>query len=253
MNRLQEHIYSVLCSFSEICEKHSLRYFLVGGTLLGAVRHRGFIPWDDDVDVAMPEADYLLFLSLAKELPEHLIIESPETRADYPLHFSKLCDKTRPFKSEYAGKPCGVYVDIFPLVFSRKPTRWVRALYNFQHIIVYVLQVRYGWQNFIPYKLWYARLTYALLDCFSATTVKRIRDGILNRLRGKGCGYLFSPGGAYKADREFYPVAWWEKSAPVIFEGREFPAPVGWDAYLRQMYGEYTTLPNKNGRISRHL
>ena len=252
MNELQRQIYPLLLTFAQLCEEHDLRYYLVGGTLLGAVRHRGFIPWDDDVDVAMPEEDYKTFLRLAASLPPHLVLESPETREDYPLAFCKLCDRTVPFETSFAGGPCGVYIDIFPLVPSRRPDRWTRALFNLQHAAVYVLQVRYGWQNFIPYKKRSARAVYALLDRLPAAAVKKLRDTILRSLRAEGTGYLFSPGGAYKADKEFYPEAWFASRETVTFEGRAFPGPCGWHEYLSRNYGDYMTLPPESERHSGH-
>ena len=85
-------MFRLLRAFSEICEENGLRYFVVGGTLIGAVRHRGFIPWDDDIDVSMPLDDFRKFTELARELPGSFALQSEETDPRYPFVFAKLCD-----------------------------------------------------------------------------------------------------------------------------------------------------------------
>jgi hypothetical protein len=105
--------------FLDICEKHHLRYFAVGGTLLGAVRHRGFIPWDDDVDLAMPRKDYERFLEVAPAmLPEHLALTNKRNEPDNPhLYFSRIRNRNTTHITKFAQE-CrinhGVFIDIFP-------------------------------------------------------------------------------------------------------------------------------------------
>lgn len=78
LKEIQRIEYDILCVFADICEKHGLRYGLCGGTLLGAIRHTGFIPWDDDVDVEMPRPDYMKFIQIAEqEFPEYLKVSTP--------------------------------------------------------------------------------------------------------------------------------------------------------------------------------
>ena len=75
-------MFEILCLFKELCSKHRLKYFVMGGTLLGAVRHRGFIPWDDDADVSMPLEDFLRFMALAEDLPADFTVQSEEAEAE---------------------------------------------------------------------------------------------------------------------------------------------------------------------------
>ena len=106
---------NILIYFTEVCEENNLRYYLGGGTLLGAVRHKGFIPWDDDIDVMMPRPDFQKLLSLSINNENYNIIK-PGT-AGYYYNFAKLVD-TRTILEEKGIKRIdglGVYIDIFPL------------------------------------------------------------------------------------------------------------------------------------------
>ena len=94
VREFQEHILGLLGVIDDVCRKHGLRYYMVGGTMLGAIRHKGFIPWDDDLDVAMPRNDYDLLVEHYREwLPERYSILSFETNRDYSRHFGKLEDR----------------------------------------------------------------------------------------------------------------------------------------------------------------
>ena len=91
LNRIKDVEKQILCKYIEICEKYHLRYFVAFGTLLGTVRHKGFIPWDDDIDVGMPREDYERFLQIAqKECGEEYFLQTVDTDPEYHLYFAKL-------------------------------------------------------------------------------------------------------------------------------------------------------------------
>ncbi|MBO5987370.1 MAG: LicD family protein, partial [Lachnospiraceae bacterium] len=94
LRKLQLTILELLKLFKEICEKHHLRYFMVGGTMLGAIRHQGFIPWDDDLDVGMPRPDYEKFIKIAKqELPAGFLFLNYKQDEKYKRYFSRIVDQ----------------------------------------------------------------------------------------------------------------------------------------------------------------
>ena len=130
--------------FIEVCEKLNLRYYVLGGTLLGAVRHGGFIPWDDDIDLGMPRDDYEVFLREAPSLlPSHLFLQNYRTDPEYCLNITKIRNTGTTF-IEYESRQqdiChGVFIDIFPL--DHYPdTAWAELLYKIKRR---VLKVRIG-------------------------------------------------------------------------------------------------------------
>lgn len=123
LRRQQLVMLEIVKELDRICRKHGIPYFLYGGTLLGAIRHNGFIPWDDDLDVGMLRKDYLKLIKiLPDELPEHIVLQTNDTDKNYFYFFAKLRDK-RSFLDEgnydRVFKERGIYIDIFPFDFVR--------------------------------------------------------------------------------------------------------------------------------------
>lgn len=119
LNRLKETELGLLKAFIKCCEKLEIKYYLLGGTMLGAVRHRGFIPWDDDIDVAMLRGDYELFLAEGQQyLPEYYFLQSLHSEQDVLFDFAKIRDSRTTFietSVKNANINHGVFLDIFPL------------------------------------------------------------------------------------------------------------------------------------------
>lgn len=120
MNDLQKVILSIYKEVYSICEKHSIPFYAIGGTCIGAIRHNGFIPWDDDLDIAIPVEYIEDFIHYAQiELPDHLYVLTPDTMVHYPNQFIKVCDDRTTFVMEsflkYKDSYKGVFVDIMPI------------------------------------------------------------------------------------------------------------------------------------------
>ncbi len=253
LRQLQLCELEILDEFVRLCEKHGLRYYLAGGTLLGAVRHHGFIPWDDDVDVAMPVEDFLRVQEMEGELPERLRFHSERTDPEYPVVFIRLCDTQHPLAAGTEKHPKGAYIDIFPLMPSKPLNRKTGLCFSVINVINYVIQVKLKWLPFIPYKEPVARAGFFVLRLFPWRWLKRLRKWLIDWLYApEGERTICSPGGAYKADKEFFPAQWFAGTVPVNFEGRDYAAPAGWDECLSRNYGDYMVLPPEEDRVPRH-
>lgn len=232
----------ILECFDCICKKHGLQYWLDGGTLLGAVRHGGAIPWDDDIDVGMPLADLKKFLEIApQELPDEIFLQTRRTDPDYRCYFPKLRDKNS-FFVEYVDDftlsyQKGIFIDIF--AFISYPSISHRIIHFFTKGIyksLYILRKKYylnfraliRWGYFgIKYLLFY--LIMKVLFLFKG---KRYMGNILE------CNKY---GIMHRIDCIF-PLS------EILYEGYSFSAPANPDTYLKELYGNYMQLPSERGR-----
>ncbi|NDV81633.1 phosphorylcholine transferase LicD [Bacteroides sp. 51] len=228
----------ILTEVDRICRKHNITYWLDGGTLLGAVRHKGFIPWDDDMDIAMPVDDYKRFAEIApKEFPAHLFLQTEKTD---PSIISVL-PKVRNLNSFYvefrddfsAPYQKGLYIDITPFIgfptkfqsLTKKVTRSLSVAYHILHSQHY-----YTFRAFAEF--FYFSVKYPIC---------RGLWSILRTIGGKGkyssCITHTNGYGIIHLNKGIYPV----KS--ITFEGREFYGPNDPDLYLTEVFGDYMTLP----------
>jgi len=233
---------SILEEIDRICSLHAIPYWLDGGTLLGAVRHGGFIPWDDDIDVAMREEDAEKFKRVAKEeLRDGLILQTPDSE-DTKEPILKIRD-TRSFfvepQDDFSTGYCkGLYVDIFPFIdypnvstkFVKRYGKGISKSYSILHKKhYYSLRSAAEWV-FFGMKYCLCRAAWAL-----AFTTKKKDTYISNILINNGYGIM------HRQDTIF-PLG------QIEFEGKIFSAPKHPDHYLTDLYGNYNQLPPKEKR-----
>ena len=263
LHHLQRVERMIFKDFIDTCEKYNLRYFGIGGTGIGALRHKGFIPWDDDIDVFMPRPDYDRFLALAAHsMPEGYEVLSPYATKDYPMYFAKMCN-ARTTLLENERIPCvfGLYIDIFPLdgacddveTCYREKRRFKRLMNKLEAVSTHnsfgeyvgLLTKRREWGRF-------AVKTVAFC-CRSW-----LRRWLLKQMDGIAYGHdyalssrVVTYSGAYQR-QEIYPKAWLETPQMFVFEGLMVNLPHDYDAYLRHFFGDYMTLPPVEQRASHH-
>ena len=247
---------ALLDEFSRVCSELGLRWFLVQGSLLGAVRHGGFIPWDDDIDVGMMRADHERFVREAQKLlPAWCFLQTHKTDPGYMQCYSKLRDSRTVFwETTYKNIDMnhGVYIDIFP--FDEYPdgvlsTAWYEAR---KLLIRYRLRGMY----YIPRdrKPSAANLARALLRRFSRLCYPteeeafQAQERMIRGARGRRLTSAGSPWGR----RELLTAEILRGSTPLRFEGRQYPGPEHFDAYLSKVYGDYRKLPPPEERVSHH-
>ena len=243
----------ILLEFQRVCGLLGLRYYLTAGTLLGAVRHRGFIPWDDDVDVAMPRADYdRLFREGPALLGAEYVLQDYRTEPNFPYYFAKLRRR-----GTYAEEPVlraiemdqGIYIDLFPLDLCPDREKPAAAFFKGVELLDCCVLARVSREFVCGYEKRAARLLWKLGQRLPNRALFALREG-LRHLAGRfsSGGRLCTVGGHHGYPRETYEAAWFQDTTTLAFEGRDFPAPGAWDKLLTNMYGDYLTLPEEADR-----
>ncbi len=240
----------VLQEFHNYCTSHDLRYSLCAGTLLGAIRHHGYIPWDDDIDVMMPRHDYNQFLKCYQS--EKYSLYTYMTHSNYMIPYAKLCDihtivqEICVYKSDY-----GIDIDIFPLDFFpdsiKESEKWSRSL-GFWKDLRYLkdrpyLPNRPIWKNFL-----YLFSRFVLFPIPIKYIVRKI-DNLAQKYSFKQKGFIGNMTMGYRM-KERNPMA--DHLVDVIFEGQKYKAINNYDIYLRNLFGNYMELPPENKRVPIH-
>jgi lipopolysaccharide cholinephosphotransferase len=255
LRQAQLKMLAMLKVVEAICKKNGLDYWLEGGTLLGAVRHQGFIPWDDDLDVAMPRASFNHFLKVAmSELPPTMWLQTPKTDPGYFNLTVPL--KIRDNNSRYIGKRevgleayhQGIYIDIFP--YDKIPEQALtRRLYR----LMAKKLLRLNYHKYSARYLYpghYAKLYRLFSHCFPKEALEAGLNWIINRVNHSASNYL---GYGYDClDETYAPQEVFYPLQRIKFEDSEFNSPHQADVILKQQFGEYWKLPPKHKRGLKH-
>ena len=249
----------MLTQIDEICEKQGLRYSLAFGTLIGAIRHGGFIPWDDDIDIAMPRPDYDKFIEYCKqnETPFNLVCTYTDKRFGYM--FAKACDKNTEVVENRAnryGCPLGVFVDIFPI--EGLGDTQAQAEKNFmKKEFSRELLVASNWKKFFRSKtrsilVEPIRLAFYILSR-AVNPHKRIKniEKFYRNIDFDKSQYAGVVCGAYRK-REIMKREIFSQYTKVEFEGKQFFAFADYDGYLTSLYGDYMTPPPVEKQVTHH-
>lgn len=240
----------LLHAVDDLCRRHGLRYFLHGGTLLGAMRHNGFIPWDDDLDIGMPMPDYKKFLKIARrELGGGMALQLPKDAPHISIPFAKLRD-TGSFYCEVgqhmlASDPSGIYIDVFG--FEKMP----RLPLAVQHLLMKSISSPWMRQRWLLAKatdhvLLSPLLALAAVVCWAVHGVARAFFGVIRLLLP--CEEYFLE--LEKGDPCPFKIEWFEPYAKHVFEDAEFSVPKDADACLRASYGDWHEIPPPEKRPS---
>jgi len=250
---LKEHqaaLLELLSEFDRVCRALDIPYVLFAGTLLGAVRHQGFIPWDDDLDVLMLRRDYDRLMREADGvLNGERFFPQKEFGEHWPMFFSKLrlngtaCLET--YHPKDTASHLGVYMDIFPCDDAAEGRLGRKLQFYASKAVIAGALYRRGYETDNPFKKVFMQLCRPIPTAWLLRVVKGGRqDG--------SCLHSFL-GGAAAYAKNVYPREWLTARTTARFEGREFPIPAEYDRLLTHIYGDYMTLPPpEKRRVKQH-
>lgn len=242
----------------KICEKYNLKYFMLGGTMLGAIRHGGFIPWDDDIDLGMPRKDYETFLEIAeKELPDYLQVVNYKNTPSYQYYITRIQDKNVKVIEKRIGndsKFTYASIDIFPID-GTPNNKLLRKLYFFRVLSHRALMSLY-YKDSIDRKRKRGTIEKAFLWIMEKIPFEKIIDPykekekidkLLSSQNVDTSKYIGNIMGAYRT-REIVPKEWYGKGTKYKFEDIELNGFDKYHEYLRYTYGDYMELPPVDSR-----
>jgi lipopolysaccharide cholinephosphotransferase len=232
-----------------ICNKYDLNYFLIAGSLIGAVRHQGFIPWDDDLDIAMPREDYEKFISIcSRELNERFLIDSYDTNKNYFRLAAKIRAKNTIYMEDYLVNykgPHGIWIDILPLDYSVKSKSIILSV---QSVIKSTLQVaimkkqKADISDKKTYKRVISTIVSLLPVSFLTTTQTKIMKLQNNKTNKK---YIVNLASKYGYKKQIFLIEDYFPAQKLKFENDEYCVPNHYDVILKKIYGDYMKVPPK--------
>lgn len=239
---IQAKMLDIMIEIDRICQKHHLRYLLDGGTMLGAVRHKGFIPWDDDADVMMPRDDYEKFMKIAEtELGAPYVFQCLENTDGYPYNFGKVFDTSTTYVEGFtanASMSHGIYVDVFPMDYVDD------SYLKHADMIAHYTMLRY-------YKL-------GLASGIKAVAARPLSLSFINKRASSHMKYYGIRGNMvcklchHGKNKPPISLDLFNDTILTPYENTMLRVPAAYDAFLTGRYGDYMQLPPEEERVPCH-
>jgi len=256
VQELQAIELELLAELIRICKKHAITFFMAEGSLLGAVRHNGFIPWDDDIDVAMLREDYERFIAVAPgELNAKYVLQHQSVMENYWLPFAKIrlvtdSPKFRQSHIAHLTEHNGPFLDIFPLDTLPKKSSLRQKLMQIRikfarGMITRKLKCK-------PHNDPAGAAAYFCSRFFTVAQLHRKLDRLHKRLGNNEDQWVVNWESSYGIARETFPRKAFENTATVPFAHLEVTIPCDYDTVLTTIYGDYMTLPPAQEQVCKH-
>lgn len=254
---IQQHLLELLLYFNKFCNEHNLKFVLAGGTCLGAARHKGFIPWDDDLDVFMLREDYEKFYELWNEYADTDRFEMVRTNEKVNVHHSaiEIQDKQTTFvlsRNLDLDSHQGLMIDVIPLD-GVAPGKFGKML-QMMNSMIYCC---FNFQRMPAHKgKMTATATKIALNLIRSPKMRyKLWSKADKRVRKYGTEnseFVASFGEGATIMRRHFPTDWFKNPAFLEFEGHQMPVPREYDKWLTRTYGNYMQLPPEKDRVFRH-
>lgn len=253
-NEVQKVCLELLIEVDRICTQHNINYYIYGGTLLGAVRHNGFIPWDDDIDIVMFRSEYDKFVKICKnELGEKYYLQTIENEPLSPLSWGNLYKKNTAFIQSFINKECfqGISIDIFAL--DNIPNNKLnRKIYGLIHDFLNAV----FWERFIinskptGIKRKIVKFVSSMSRIIPNNKYRKLHDKLITIYNNKQSKYVVH-NSFRKFSKKIIPIEYFKESCMLNFEGEKFRAPSKWNEILKLYYGEnFMEIPDKDNQIT---
>lgn len=256
---IQLMLVDMLKVFHDFCQKHSLRYFAIGGTALGAARHHGFIPWDDDIDIGMPRSDYELMIDIfnKENTNQRYVLESPFSPDPFfPYPYSKLYDtQTTVIENMYHPLKRGLFLDIFPLDGIGNTPKGADGIFRQINYLSFVRKMITCAPSPQKSRLRNLFLTisrpFIVLSGIKLKTIRTKIDRKCKRIQYDESDLVANFLG-YWGEKEIVPKSVLGNPILLPFENIQICCPEKIDAYLTHVYGDWRTPPPKEKQITHH-
>lgn len=259
LRKLQKLQLKIAVEVKRICEKNDIAYFLDCGSMLGAVRHNGFIPWDDDMDIGFLREDYDRFIEVAqKELGKEFYLLTWDNNDEYPQPYAKLCLRETIYQEKIAGnannKDNGIFVDLFPYdnVSDNRIIRFFNGV--IRKIVSHMLMIQCG------YRVWEGKGFIKRVKFFPLIMSSLVLSRKMLKRLFMHMAYMYKDAKTQEVGIEDGGVSlYWryrrgdiEELFEVKFEEEDFPIPKNYDVLLKTAYGNYMELPPEDKRWVGH-
>ncbi len=233
---------NLLLIHDAICKKHKLKYWIDYGTLLGAVRHKGFIPWDDDIDVSMPRKDFNKYLEIVQsEIPDSVVFQSKDTDRRFRRNLFRLRDKNSQIERRFnEGEYRGVFIDIFPIDQLKSNRLFL------ENIIRHYFSIDPFKEEYRDFKRMCFHYILSPLLVFKPL-VRHLKEKYIWDDTGDMYSLNWEVNVPYR-----YKKNYCDELVEIEFEKYRFYAPKDFKSVLTELYGNYMELPPENQRIPRH-
>lgn len=247
IKELHKCLLNIAIEIDKICKENDIHYTLMGGSLIGAIRHKGFIPWDDDMDIGMAYADYIKFINILKSLNHPWLTFDIPGNKEYEEQFMKVYDSRTTLKECKSNRIKGVFVDVFPILPIANKMSTAKRRYYYDTVLKMVRYNKTNNSKSSKSKM----LVYKLLGLFhSANGLNKKIQKRRRKLSEKNYQFMNDPDGSIKG---IVPKEYFSEYIYHEFEDTKLMIIKNYDPYLTHIFGDYMELPPKEKRVPGHF